>query len=86
MKQGQTSLEEKEEYDSVLVQLGLDMFQYLCAIIASDTLSDKDIQFDLLINAIFSYFNNQNEWNNYKFAEFMFVLMVFNGGKSRLHG
>ena len=30
--------------------------------------------------------NKKKEWKNYQFAQFIFVLMIFNGGKSRIEG
>lgn len=48
--------------------------------------SDKETQFNLLINGVFQYFNKINNWENFKFANFVFVLMVFNGSNSRIQG
>ena len=32
------------------------------------------------MHGIFQYFNKRKQWKNFKFSEFIFVLMIFNGG------
>ena len=69
-----------------LVQLGMDMFQHIIVYMQSDLVSDQDSQFTLMINAIFQYFNRKMQWESPYFCEYIFVLMVYNGGKQRLEG
>lgn len=49
----QTFKVQENEIDENLIQLGFEIFQYLCILISSDQLSDKEAQFNLLINGIF---------------------------------
>ena len=41
---------------------------------------------NLFINSVFQYFNKIDEWKNYKFSQFVLILMIFNGGKARIEG
>ena len=38
------------------------------------------------MHGLFQYFNLKNQWRDYKFAEFIFVLMVFNTTKAKIEG
>lgn len=69
----------KEEIDEPLVQLGIEIFKFVCDVISSDKLSDKETHLCLIIHGIFQYFNKVNNWANFKFAEFVFVAMIFSG-------
>lgn len=66
--------------------MGLDLFQFLCFKISSDSIVDQEDHFSLLMNGLFQYFNLKNQWRDYKFAEFIFVLMVFNTTKAKIEG
>ena len=39
-----------------------------------------------MINSIFQYFNRKKHWDSPHFCEYIFILMVYNGGKQRLEG
>lgn len=66
--------------------MGFDIFQYICVKISYDSIMDQEEQKNLLVHGVFQYFNKKQDWANYKFAEFIFVLMIFNGGKTRMDG
>lgn len=41
---------------------------------------------NFLIHSIFQYFQKKDEWTSPNFTEFVLVLMIFNGGKTRMDG
>ena len=59
----------------------MDMFQYIVVYLQSDLVLDQDSQLTLVLNAILQYFNRKKQWESPQFCEYVFILMVFNGGK-----
>jgi hypothetical protein len=60
--------EKRDECYEQLIQVGLDLLQFVCVYVQKDSISDQEEQFNLLIHGILQFFNKRNNWESFQFA------------------